>query len=1133
MRRSLSLRCFWLKAGPDPEAIVAIERVFQQNRELAAESYSGRHFTVHDAQSRILETKRRLAALEVHWNIRLDSAALQAELDRIARASKDTAMLRRLFAAVGDDPAQFVEAYIVPAEAQRMLRTAYERETAGTASHESFDAWWTRERELIDVRKIAYPQGRYFLPEIAEAGTQHDTWVPIFDELAQRYFHSAVWTGSEVLIWGGRGPYVTGAEGPLRNGYRYNPATDTWAVISTEGAPEARFDHFAVWTGSEMLVWGGRMAGGVKDNLNPEGLILANDGARYDPAADTWTPMAETALVGRMEASGVWTGSRFIVWGGRSLPTDVGVMTHYGDGAMYDPATNSWAAVNTNGAPSPRKSHKAVWTGSHMILWGGSSGTTYNNGFKFDPNGNTWTPITSTAAPTARNRETAVWTGSEMVIFGGHGTGGELATGARYDPAADQWRSMATAGAPAKGGHVAVWTGDEMLVWAGQGPQADVLGRYSPASDAWSTGSSESAPEARVYLAQPIWTGSEMITWGGNAGVVSHSREGGRYKPGTDEWIPMSPAPAPSTQAYDHRMVWTGAEMIIVGGNDSSSIASRYVPATGTWRTVSETGAPTPRKRHTAIWNGSGVMVWGGAAEDGTHRADGAIYDPVFDVWSPIAAGGAPATRVDHFAAWTGTEMLIWGGSVGTEGALYDPATEMWRAVTSAGISLSAPVIVWTGTEMIVWGGYRGSTDFDTGARYNPAKDAWSPMSAVSAPSGRRNATIVWTGAEAIVWGGYALNLVIRSADAGAYDPCQDSWLPVQTENAPSPRYRHQAIWAGDRMLIWGGSTADGSLASGGAYFRDVAEVDLRVAMTDSPDPITEGGSLTYAITVTNLGPDVAQCITLTDVLPTGVVAVEANTTSGACTVGEAVVCSLDPLAMNATASVNIVVTAGGAGEIVNSVRVTSQQVDTNPADNVATASTTLASSLEAPSQLSATALSATTVRVTWQPVAGAANYEVWRSADGANWTAAASVSGPPYDDPDLTAATSYLYKARAIDTESRPTMFSNRDVATTVVFVDAPLASQTRVKAIHLTQLRTAVNALRAAAGLAPVSFSPSSLAGREIETTHIQSLRDALAAARSQLLLPAVDFADPALVTHLTVIRKQHIEDLRSGVR
>ena len=43
----------------------------------------------------------------------------------------------------------------------------------------------------------------------------------------------------------------------LNTGGRYNPSTDSWTATSTTNAPDGRYGHTAVWTGSEMIVWGG------------------------------------------------------------------------------------------------------------------------------------------------------------------------------------------------------------------------------------------------------------------------------------------------------------------------------------------------------------------------------------------------------------------------------------------------------------------------------------------------------------------------------------------------------------------------------------------------------------------------------------------------------------------------------------------------------------------------------------------------------------------------------------------------------------------------------------------------------------------------------------------------------------
>ena len=68
--------------------------------------------------------------------------------------------------------------------------------------------------------------------------------------------HGAVWTGSEMIVWGG-----LGGTSDLNDGGRYNPQTRSWALLSNANAPSARSELTAVWTGAQMIVWGGASNG--------------------------------------------------------------------------------------------------------------------------------------------------------------------------------------------------------------------------------------------------------------------------------------------------------------------------------------------------------------------------------------------------------------------------------------------------------------------------------------------------------------------------------------------------------------------------------------------------------------------------------------------------------------------------------------------------------------------------------------------------------------------------------------------------------------------------------------------------------------------------------------------------------
>jgi N-acetylneuraminic acid mutarotase len=211
-----------------------------------------------------------------------------------------------------------------------------------------------------------------------------------------------------MIVWGGF--YGVGSTGG-----RYNPASDTWEATSTVGAPSVGALHTAVWTGTEMIIWGGSGA---------------NAGGRYDPATDSWVATSTLGAPSLVEGghTAVWTGTEMIIWGGHYLFCDPDGCDQVllNTGGRYNPATDSWTATSTVGAPAPRDGHRAVWTGTEMIVWGGFG----NTGGRYNPATDTWTATTTVGAPSYDYRDhTAVWTNTEMIVWGGI-VGGM--TGGRY-----------------------------------------------------------------------------------------------------------------------------------------------------------------------------------------------------------------------------------------------------------------------------------------------------------------------------------------------------------------------------------------------------------------------------------------------------------------------------------------------------------------------------------------------------------------------------------------------------------------------------------------------------------------------------------------------------------------------------
>jgi len=209
-----------------------------------------------------------------------------------------------------------------------------------------------------------------------------------------------------MIVWGGKG---TGYE---NTGGRYNPITNSWQSTNAAGAPDSRRNHSAIWTGDEMIVWGGYSY--------DDSSTYYNDGSRYNPSNNSWHPISNiNAPSARDDHSVVWTSNEMIVWGGG--PGGAGSMLN--TGGIYNPTSDNWTLTSTSNAPSARLSHSVIWTGQDMIVWGGHYSNGYQDYYKtggiYDPINNQWQNTSLINTPRERTNHSAIWTGKKMIVWGG------------------------------------------------------------------------------------------------------------------------------------------------------------------------------------------------------------------------------------------------------------------------------------------------------------------------------------------------------------------------------------------------------------------------------------------------------------------------------------------------------------------------------------------------------------------------------------------------------------------------------------------------------------------------------------------------------------------------------------------
>jgi hypothetical protein len=225
------------------------------------------------------------------------------------------------------------------------------------------------------------------------------------------------------------------------------------------------------------------------------------------------------------------------------------------------------------------------------------------------------------------------------------------------------------------------------------------------------------------------------------------------------------------------------------------------------------------------------------------------------------------------------------------------------------------------------------------------------------------------------------------------------------------------------------------------------------------------------------------------------------------------ITCTVPP---HAAGAVDVMVTSSGTGTLKHGYLYT---IGAAPA---------------APTAVVASVVTATHTLISWTAPAGADSYQIYRSASLASYGLAGTVNSVAggtltFDDNAVSANTAYLYKVVALN-GGTPSPDSNVDLVTTILFTDDPLiVATTPVKGVHLTELRTAVNAVRTLATLGAAGWTDNAPAGVNIKAVHVTELRTALGAARTPLGLSALTFTN----SNLSLISAVDFTELRNGVK
>jgi hypothetical protein len=246
-------------------------------------------------------------------------------------------------------------------------------------------------------------------------------------EAAEGHFSPvAVWTGSQMILWGGS----TAAGAVMQSGGLYDLGTNQWTPIATTGSAPQTIGLAAVWAGSlGMLTFGGADASKV---------ILSV--YQYLPATNHWAKYKDInpgGFVARKDAYVAWVNGKMVIWGGRTF-ANAPVST----GVLFDPVQKTWTVLPAPpAAAGPRAAvqYEAGWIGrsgtSAYLLGGVTTGTSVaQNGIAVDTTSSTWTLIPAWDPAGEHRSGVGAWTGNEFVVWGGTNAGQPELNGSRWLP---------------------------------------------------------------------------------------------------------------------------------------------------------------------------------------------------------------------------------------------------------------------------------------------------------------------------------------------------------------------------------------------------------------------------------------------------------------------------------------------------------------------------------------------------------------------------------------------------------------------------------------------------------------------------------------------------------------------------
>jgi hypothetical protein len=336
------------------------------------------------------------------------------------------------------------------------------------------------------------------------------------------------------------------------------------SAASWQTLPEApivgRLGPSSVWTGTEVIVWGGYARSAADGERS--------DGAAYDPATRNWRMIAPSPPGVEGGAAVAWTGDEMVVWASNSPDGPVGT-------AVYEPSTDSWRRLPASPL-GKRESFSSVWTEKELIVVGGNLGDTLAKpvAAALDPQTGSWRVLPALDKVTGLMPSPGVvWDGHEVFVMGSVCAASALScspTLLAYDPETDALREIDLTKEPTQQPLTLIASRGTDLVFSAVEPANGriFIVRYDTSTGSWrKKGAFAPFPVPDTAYTQTAWLGDRYVAADGSSGLQI-------YDPDTDTWQTITPGPSPLNSREGSAVVWTGSELIAWSG----TVYERYNP---------------------------------------------------------------------------------------------------------------------------------------------------------------------------------------------------------------------------------------------------------------------------------------------------------------------------------------------------------------------------------------------------------------------------------------------------------------------------------------------------------------------------------------------------------------------------